>query len=83
MSEFYSAVFEGDFGETKQYLTENFEDEKWDCATGEEDLAGIIDVLYAGSYQPGIEEKVIFEVDCSGNIRCKGDLEAFASIVEE
>lgn len=83
MSDFYSAAFEGNFEETKQYLTENFERGAWNCPTGEEGLEGIIDVLYSGAYQPGIEEEIIFEVDYSGNIRCKGDLETFANIVEE
>ena len=83
MSNFYSAVFEGNFEETKQYLTENFEGCKWNCPTGEEDLEGIIDVLDSGAHQSGIDEEMIFEVDYSGNIRCKGDMETFASIVEE
>lgn len=83
MSDFYSAVFEGNFEETKQYLTENFEGGKWDCPTGEENLDGVIDVLYTGAYQPGLDEDVIFEIDRSGNIRCKGDMETFSSIVED
>lgn len=83
MSGFYSAIFEGNFEETKQYLAENFEDGKWDCPTGEEDLEGIIDVLDSGAHQPGMESEVIFEIDYSGNVRCKGDMETFASIIED
>lgn len=64
-------------------MTENFEDGKWDCPTGEEDVEGIIDVLYAGVYQPCMDEELIFEIDHSGNIRCKGDMEAFANIIED
>lgn len=82
MGNFFS-VFEGNFEETKKYLTENFEDRKWDCPTGEEKLDGIIDALDSGAHQPGLEEEVIFEVDRSGNIRCKGDMETFASIIED
>lgn len=84
MSNFYSAVFEGNFDETKKYLTENFKDGKWNCPTGKEDLSGIIDVLDSGANRPDhLEEEVIFEVDHSGNIKCKDDLETFANIVEE
>ena len=79
---FNNPVFEGIFEEVKQYLTENFEDGKWNCPIGEEDLEGIIDVLDSGAHQPGIEKKIVFEIDFSGNIRCKGDMETFASIVE-
>lgn len=81
MSDFYSAVFDGNFEETKKYLLENFDGSRWNCPTGEEDIEGIIDVLDSGAHQPGIEE-IVFEVDYSGNIRCKGDMETFASIVE-
>lgn len=80
MSNFYSAVFEGNFGETSIYLRENFKDGTWDCPTGKEDINGIIDVLDSGAHQPGIEEEIIFEVDHYGNIRCKGDMEIFANI---
>lgn len=82
MVNFFS-VFDGNFEETKQYLTENFEDRKWDCPTGEEDLGGIIDVMDSGVHQPGMEGEAIFEVDYAGNIRCKGDIETFASIIED
>lgn len=83
MSDFYSAVFEGNFEETKKYLAENFKDSKWNCPTGEEDMEGIIDVLDSGAHHPGTDEEIVFEIDYFGNIRCKGDMETFASIVEE
>lgn len=83
MADFYSTVFEGNFDETKKYILNNFDGRSWDCPTGREDLEGIIDVLYAGAYQPDIDEEVIFEVDYSGNIKSRGDTETFASIVEE
>lgn len=83
MSDFYNAVFEGNFEKAKRYLVENFVDGKWNCPTGEEDLQGIIDVLDSGAHQPGIEEEIIFEVDYTGNIRCKGDLDTFANIIND
>lgn len=76
MSEFYSTVYEGTINEVADYIRENFEDCQWDCPTGIEDVEGIIDVLSA---EPGIA----IEIDYNGNIRCKGDVETFANIVED
>jgi len=82
MSDLYNAVFKGNFEETSNYLRKYFSDSKWECPTGEEDLEGIIDVLYAGCFQPELESEIIIEVDSSGNIRALGDTNIFASIIE-
>lgn len=77
----FVTVFEGDFEHAAKYIEENFSDSKWFCPTGEEDAEGIIDVLYAGCFQPGLDDEIIIEIDNSGNIRAKGDAQVFAKIV--
>lgn len=76
MQEFYSAVFEGTINEVADYIRENFDGSKWNFPTGTEDVESIIDVLSA-------EPEVVIEIDYNGNIRCKGDKETFANIVED
>lgn len=72
-------MFEGNFEETKKYFVENFKNSRWNCPTGAEDLEGIIDVLYAGTFDG---DKII-EVDFVGNIKCQGDKDIFANIIQE
>lgn len=76
-------MFIGNLKETSQYLQDNFPDRYWDCPTGREDLRGIIDVLYAGCFQPEQEDDDSFEVDYIGNISIKDSKEVFANIVDE
>lgn len=73
---FYVSVFDGTVEEISDYIKEKYSDRKWNCPTGTEDAEGIIDVLSA-------EPDVMIEMDGIGNIRCVGDLETFASIVED
>lgn len=77
MKGFYMAVFEGTVQEAADYIMENYSDREWDCPTGREDADGIIEVM------GGADADVIIEIDGHGNIRCVGDLETFANIVDE
>lgn len=76
-TDFYMAVFEGTVEETAEYIKKNYSDCQWDCPTGRECVEGIIDMLSSG------DDDVIIEIDGIGNIRCVGNLENFASIVED
>lgn len=76
-TDFYVAVFEGSIEETADYIRKNYEEREWDCPTGREDVEGIINVLES------TDVDVVIEMDGIGNIRCVGDLETFASIVED
>lgn len=76
---FYVAVFDGTIEEVAEYIRKNYDGREWDCPTGREDVEGIISVLSGGL--DGWEDTA--EVDGIGNIRLRGDLETFASIVED
>lgn len=75
MREFASAVFNGNFYETRDYLRDNHSNDMWNCPTGKEDVEGIIEVLFSGCENPQNE---CFEIDYFGNIRIPGELQIFA-----
>ena len=77
MADFYVSVFEGNIKEVEEYISDNYKGCQWDCPTGREDVDGIISVLES------TDVDVAIEIDGCGNIRCVGDLESFASIVED